>query len=116
VLSPKAYRSVIMATGSYWPATEAGLSSTVNTDSSPVTCKTFLIAGRLAGPALRGQQHVHPGRVAELDAGHVHDQLDGRAGAQRAHKLGMEPRRGIEVDLAGDGHDRVITLRLSRNL
>ncbi len=28
------------------PATEAGLSSTVKTDSRPVTCKTFLIAGR----------------------------------------------------------------------
>ena len=74
------------------------------------------LAAPLAGLPVRGQQHVDAGRVAEVDAGHVHDQADRARAPSAAHQLGLQFGRRVQVDLSRHGEDGVIPLRPGRDL
>src|SRR5215472_12628927 len=76
----------------------------------------FEVAALLSRPPVRGQQHVHPGRIAELDAGHVDHDLLRPASSQGRDQFAVQPRRGIQIDLAAHRHDGATTLRPNRHL
>src|SRR5947207_895362 len=74
------------------------------------------LAAPLAHPAQAGEQHVHAGGVAELHTGHVDHDPGGHAVSQDRAELAVQPRSGIEIDLTGNGHDRVIIVKSTRDI
>jgi hypothetical protein len=74
------------------------------------------LAAPFARAAQAGEQHVHAGRVTELDTRHIHHNPGGLAVGDQRRELAVQPRSGIEVDFAGNGHDGVIIVRPTRDI
>src|SRR5262249_22813309 len=72
------------------------------------------VPASLDGHAVRGEQHVHAGRVAELNRRHIHHDLRRLVVRQDGRQFALQPRRRVQVDLASKGKDDVITLGPAR--
>ncbi len=74
------------------------------------------VTALLACLPVGSEQDVHPGRVAELDARHVHHDLG--SWIRRPHggeQLVLQPWGRVEVDLTSERHDGVLTLGPARH-